>query len=199
MTPTATVPANYLHSAGFRRLSVREYHDIIKAGILTDGEPIELLEGYMVQKMARGTSHDSVMDSLDGLWPDVVPDGWFVRSQRAITLADSEPEPDYAIVRGPRSRYRTTHPTPSDVGLVVEISASSLLIDTSDKARIYAAAGVPVYWVVNLPDRRVEVFTDPDPSAGRFRNRVEFQAGDSVPVVLDGTAVGSIAVAAILP
>lgn len=199
MTPTAAVPANYLHSAGFRRLSVREYHDIIKAGILTDGEPIELLEGYMVQKMARGTSHDSIMDSLDGRWPGIVPEEWFVRSQRAITLADSEPEPDYAIVRGPRSRYRTSHPAPSDIGLLVEISASSLLIDTSDKARIYAAAGVPVYWVVNIPDRKVEVFSEPESATGRFRSRVEFLVGDSVPVILDGTAVGSIAVADILP
>ncbi len=199
MTPTASVPANYLHSAGFRRLSVREYHDIIKAGIITDGEPIELLEGYMVRKMARGTSHDSVMDTLDGLWPRVVTSEWFVRSQRAITLADSEPEPDYAIVRGPRSRYRTSHPTPADIGLVVEISASSLLIDTSDKARIYAAAGVPVYWVVNIPDRKVVVFGDPDPTGGGFRTRDEFQTGNAVPVVLDGTAVGSILVADILP
>lgn len=196
----ASVTPTYLSRATFRRFSVDEYHRMIRGGILATGEPYELLEGYMVQKMSRGPTHDDVMDRLDGVLPSLVPADWFVRSQRAVTLGDSEPEPDYAVVRGPRGRYRNAHPLPADVGLLVEVSDSSLGIDVDDKTRIYARAGIAVYWVVNIPDRRIEVFTDPDPSADppAYRARRLHHPGDNVQVTLDGTTVGSIAVSDML-
>lgn len=83
---------------------------MIKAGILMDGEPIELLEGWMVKKTSHGCPHDNGMDAIDVLLPGLLPPEWFVRCQRAITLSDNEPEPDYAIVRGPRGGYREITP-----------------------------------------------------------------------------------------
>ena len=111
-TPAAPpVPApEFLENAGFRRFTVDEYHRMIQQGILAHGEPVELLEGWMVKKMSHGTPHDSAMDTLEGLLLGLLPSGWFPRSQRAVTLADSEPEPDLAVVRGPRGRYRDAHP-----------------------------------------------------------------------------------------
>lgn len=198
---TATAPPTpapeFLENAGFRQFSVDEYHRMIEAGILVDGEPIELLEGWMVKKRSHGAPHDSSMDAFEGLLPALVPPDWFVRCQRAVTLSDSEPEPDYAVVRGPRTRYRTGHPTPPDIGLVVEFAVSSLRIDRVGKARIYARAGIPAYWVVNVVDRVIEVYTQPSGPADQpgYAQRTDYPVGTSVPVVLDGTTVGTITVA----
>jgi Uma2 family endonuclease len=189
MTPTLTSPG-FLSYAAFRRFSLDEYHRMIAGGILTDGEPFELLDGYMVRKMARGTPHDNALDELEGLLGPLLPAGWFLRGQRAATLPPSEPEPDLAVVRGPRGRYKAAHPGPADIGLLVEVADSSLQIDRTDKQVIYAAAGVPVYWVVSIPDRQVEVYARP--AAAGYLARDLYPVGRDVPVVLDGTDIGSI-------
>ncbi len=200
---TATVPQvpGFSSSATFRQFTIDQYHHMIRTGVLPEGEPVELLEGYMVQKMARGTPHDSTLDGLEGALPPLLPSGWFCRGKRALTILNSEPEPDLAVVRGPRNRYLARHPLPADVGLLVEVSASSLDIDRLDKARIYARAGIPAYWVVNLVDRVVEVFTRPSgpADAPAYGKRDDYKPGDAVPVVLDGVEVGRVAVSEVMP
>src|SRR5579872_6769024 len=123
-----------------RRFTVAEYHHMIRTGLLTEDDPVELLEGWLVPKMGCNVPHDlaieRVMETIRALAP-----GWRIRGQSAITLADSEPEPDVAVVRGPIPVQATHHPSPSDIALVVEVADSSLL----DKARIYARANIPVY------------------------------------------------------
>ncbi|MFO0822442.1 MAG: Uma2 family endonuclease [Gemmataceae bacterium] len=195
-TPTPT----FLTNASFRRFSVGEYHKLIDTGVLVDGEPYELLEGYLVLKMSRGTPHDEAMDFLDAVLMPLIPANWYVRSQRSITLSDSEPEPDYAVVRGRRMHNRGHHPLATELGLVIEVSDSSLPIDRTDKARIYARAGIPVYWIVNVQDKVVEVLTLPSGPCElpAYAQRDEYPIGTSVPVVLDGNTVGSIAVADIM-
>ncbi len=190
----------FAEGAGFRPFTIDEYHQMIRAGILIDGEPIELLEGWMIKKMSHGTPHDSSMDAFEGLLPTLLPSDWFMRCQRAVTLDDSEPEPDYAIVRGPRTRYRDAHPGPSDIGLVVEVSHSSLRVDRVGKARIYARAGIPVYWVVNVVDKVIEVYTQPSgpTETPAYAQRDDYPVGTAVPVVLDGNTVGTITVAEVV-
>jgi Uma2 family endonuclease len=104
------------------------------------------------------------------------------------------------VIRGPRARNRGHHPFAADVGLVIEVSGSSLPIDRGDKARIYARAGIPVYWVVNVVDKIVEVFTQPSgpTDAPAYAQRDDYPVGTAVPVVLDGNTVGSIPVADIM-
>ncbi|MBY0460812.1 MAG: Uma2 family endonuclease [Gemmataceae bacterium] len=199
--PLPLMPASeFAECAGFRPFTIDEYHQMIRAGILLDGEPVELLEGWMIKKMSHGTPHDSVMDALEGALLPLLPADWFARCQRAVTLGNSEPEPDYAVVRGPRTRYRDAHPGPADIGLVVEVSDSSLRIDRVGKGRIYARAGIPVYWVVNVPDKQVEVYTQPagaDESAA-YGQYDTYAVGTAAPVALGGTTVGTIAVADVL-
>ena len=106
-----------------------------------------------------------------------------------------------AICRGDETAYLVRHPNPADVGLLIEVADSSLLRDQRDKTRIYARAGIAIYWIINLVDRRIEVYGQPSgsvaiPSYGAFQT---FQTGDSVPVVLDGATTGSVAVADLLP
>lgn len=124
-----------------------------------------------------------------------------MRVQSAITTLDSEPEPDFAIVPGPAERYLAHHPYAVDISVLIEVSDSSLSHDRNDKGRIYAHAGIVCYWIVNLVDRQVEVYTDPTgPDADpRFRQQQDYRPGDAVPLVIDGSGVGRVAVNDLLP
>ena len=126
---------------------------------------------------------------------------WRVRVQLPITLSASEPEPDGVIVRGNRRAYDQRHPLAAEVALVVEVADSSLRLDREVKGPIYARAGIPIYWIVNLPEALVEVYTLPsgpgdDP---KYAERQDYTAGDSIPLILDGQLVASLSVADILP
>jgi|SRR5579884_1059199 len=201
MTPAIAAPLSIPAVLSLRRLSVDEYLRLIEAGILANAEKLELLNGYMVEKVSRNPPHDLVLGLTEDAILALLPGGWFRRSQSSVTTPDSVPEPDIAIVRGQRRDYTGRHPGPQDLALVVEVADSSLAQDRTVKGPIYASAGVPVYWIVNIPDRRVEVHSDPTGPAAvpSYRQRSDFGEQDSVPLVLDGAEVGRIAVRDLLP
>jgi Uma2 family endonuclease len=196
----APAPSSASHQS-LRRFSVAEYRRMIETGILDEDDRVELLEGYVVLKTPRNPPHDSRIQRLQKRFYRLLPPGWDVRSQSAITLSDSEPEPDLAVVRGDDTLYQTRHPAPADIGLLVEVAESTLDRDRADKGRIYARAGVPIYWIVNLIDKCLEVYTQPSgPTAtSGYVQRQDYGAGDSVPLVLDGVTVATIAAAELLP
>src|SRR5439155_18477850 len=171
-----------------RQFSVDEFHRMIDAGILGEDERVELLEGWLVAKMVHNPRHDAMIDSAREAIQNRVPSTWRVRVQSAITTDDSEPEPDLAVVIGPASRYKAAHPRPSDVGLIVEVADSSIRLDRGLKLRLYARAQIATYWIINLQDRCVEVYTDPTgPTATpdyRGRNVVVASAKLPLPQVL---------------
>ncbi|HEY7311695.1 MAG TPA: Uma2 family endonuclease [Gemmataceae bacterium] len=184
-----------------RRFTVDEYHRMMHNGILAAGDPCELLDGWIVPKMTRSPLHGLALGFAEDEIERRLPTGWFRRSQSAVTTTESEPEPDLAVVRGRRRDYNTQHPTPANTGLVVEIADSSLAQDRGVKGPLYARAAIPVYWIVNLVDRTLEVYTDPtgpDPAPG-YRQRQDYLAGNLVPLVLDGIEIDRIAVADLLP
>ena len=201
MTTLTTPPATYGQDASIARFSVARYQRMVEQGILTADDKVELLENYVVLKMPRNPRHDNAVDRIaEALFP-VKPAGWRLRIQSAIALGDSQPEPDFALARGTAADFEVRHPAPADIGLLIEVADSSLLRDQRDKTRIYARAGIPVYWIINLVDRRVEVYTQPSgptavPAYGAFQT---YQPGDAVPLVLDGAAVGSVPAADLLP
>ena len=184
--------------AGFRRFSPFEYNELAKIGILTESDDLELLEGYLVHKMVRNAPHDGTIDSLMDILFPMMPGGWRVRVQQAVTLRDSVPEPDLAVVRRKGVGYKQGHPAPADIAIAIEVSDSSLDSDRADKCRIYARAGIPVYWIVNLVDNQIEVYTSPigDPTP-EYRVRTDRHPGDDIDVILDGRTVGSVSVAAV--
>lgn len=196
----AALTRYYLQQCAFRKFTLDEYHKMIDLGILKSGEPYELLEGNLVRKMSHGTAHDHVMDLLEGVFQLLAFGNWFVRCQRAVSLSPSAPEPDYAVVRGPRTRYASAHPGPADIGLIIEVSDTSLLIDRHDKGSIYARAGLPIYWVVNVADKVIEVYTQPtgQGEAAGYAKHDDYAIGASAPIVLDGNTIGSIAVAEVM-
>ena len=197
ITPTLGLPPPF----PVHRLTVDQYHRIIQAEILTENDRVELLDGWIVPKMPHNPTHDGAIDKSHDAILDVLPAGWRIRTQEAITTPDSEPEPDLAVVPKPADRFVRRHPTPADIGLLVEISDSTLDFDRNSKGPSYARAGIVIYWIVNLVDRRVEVYTDPTgpDAAPHFRTRQDYAANARVPVFIAGVEVGTVAVADLLP
>ncbi len=183
------------------RFSVAHYHAMIQAGILTEDDPVELLEGWLVTKMPKNPKHRIATRLVRQALESIVAPGWYVDSQEPLTTADSEPEPDGMVVRSETRQYLNRHPGPQDVTLVVEVADSSLQRDRSLKKRLYAAAGIPVYWIVNLTDGQLEVYTDPSGPAEQpdYRQQRNYGSADTVPVVIEAREVGHIAVRDLLP
>lgn len=193
----AATPLTYGHDASIARFSVAAYHRIVASGALTSEDKVELLENYLVRKMPHNPPHDSTIQRMLRPLLRSLPGGWDVRVQSAITLSDSEPEPDFAIVRGSSADYEGHHPFASDVGLVIEVADTSLSRDRHDKGRIYANASIPNYWVVNLLDRRIEAYSGAE-AAAEYAASQFYHVGDAIPVVLDGASVAVIPVAELL-
>ena len=183
------------------RYTVAEYHNLIELGAFATDERFELIEGWIIPKMPRNPPHDVAVDkSQDAIRP-LLPPGWRIRIQSAITTDDSEPEPDIAIVKGPPDRYGSAHPTSAEIGTLIEIADSTLKFDRGTKGRMYAAANIAVYWIVNLVDRQVEVYTNPDRAAVEpsYRSRQDYPETDSVPLVIAGQQAGLVPVRDLLP
>lgn len=187
--------------AGFHRFTVKQYHKMIADGVLTEDDRVELLEGYLVDKMPHDPIHDGTIQKINRRLVRAIPAGWEVRVQSAVTLSQSEPEPDLALVREDRNGFMNRHPGISDFGILIEVSNSTLDTDRGDKGAIYARAGLPEYWIVNVLDLQIEVFERPsgasaDPSY--TTNRI-FKRGSSIPLVLNGITVALIPVDELLP
>jgi Uma2 family endonuclease len=184
-----------------KRFTVDEYHRLINAGILTSGDRCELIDGLIVEKPVINPPHATTATRLAKRLTALLGFDTVIRSQQPITLPpDNEPEPDVAIAIGTDNDYSDRHPGPNDLLLVVEVSESTLEADQTTQLAVYARARIPVYWIVNLIDRRVEVYTQP--RAGKnptYRSRRDYGPADSVPVALAGKTAGSIPVREILP
>ena len=180
------------------RLTVDEYERLADADVLNDRE-VELISGYLVRKMTTKPPHAWTLDATRQLVQLLLPDDWYLREEKPVRIPDfDEPEPDLAIVMGTRDRYRERHPGPDDVGLLVEVADSSLAHDRGPKLAAFARSRIPIYWIINLVDRQVEVFSDPRPD-GLYSDCQIYRPGDQVPVVIARSEVGRIAVADILP
>jgi Uma2 family endonuclease len=143
-----------------RRWTRVEYDRLIEAGVFQPGEPIELLGGLLVVAEPQGDAHFTAIRLAEDALRAAFGPGWEVRPQGPIALdAESEPEPDVAVVPGSTRDYRDGHP--AHAVLVVEVAESSLRRDREEKGSLYARAGIADYWIVNLVDRVLEVFREP--------------------------------------
>lgn len=190
-----TIPSELVPQ--LRRFTVKEYHTLVQQGFFADDEAFELLRGYIVHKVSRDPIHDAVLEILAEMLRDRIPVGWRVRVQSAVTTSDSEPEPDIAVVRGRPQDHFDRHPSPSELCLAVEVANSTLVGDRVLKGPIYAESGVPVYWVVNVKERRVEAYTEP--SGGAYRQRTHYKDGENVPLSIEGLSLPPIPVSDLFP
>lgn len=178
------------------RLTVEQYHEMIQTGILTTDDAVELLEGWLITKMSKKRSHTLANQRIRQSLEKIVPPDWYVEAQEPITTADSEPEPDITVIKGKRDDYLEYQPRAENVVLVIEVSDATLQRDRTLKLRIYANARIPIYWIINLQERQIEVYTEPanaDEQASYQQQKI-YQEADTLPVVIGENEVGKIKV-----
>jgi len=137
-------------------LSVEAYHVLGEAGLIP--KDTELLYGFVYKKVSKSPVHSSLVTRFVRLLQAALPSGWLMRSEQPITCADSEPEPDVAVIRGSEEDFWNEHPKTAE--LVIEICVSNSDYDRS-KLRAYATAKVKEVWLVLVPERQIEVHRQP--------------------------------------
>ena len=182
-----------------RRFTVDEYHKLSEIGVLTENDRVELIHGWIVAKMTINPRHNyavtALMEQLLALGASAT-----VRVQQPITTSDSEPEPDVVFALGTKANYKTHNPKPSECILVAEVADTTLREDQTTKLELYAVAKIAVYWIVNLVDRRVEVYMQPKGGKNpAYKQQTNYGPNDEVPVVIGGKTLGKIAVDELLP
>lgn len=144
-----------------RRWTRAEYDRLVDLGVF-EGEPLELIDGQLVVAEPQGAYHAAAVGATADALRAALPPGWTVRVQAPVSLdAESEPEPDLAVVSGRPADYRTGHPR--QPVLVVEVAHTSLEFDRRHKSSLYARAGLRDFWIVNLVERVLELHRDPAP------------------------------------
>jgi Uma2 family endonuclease len=149
-----------------RRWTRQEYDKMVAAGIFHAEERLELVEGEIIAMTPQGSGHATAVSLVEEVLRNVMCPGYTVRVQMPLALgAESEPEPDVAMVAGSPRDYRDEHPHAAV--LVVEVADSTLAFDRQRKASLYARAGIQECWIVNLIDRCVEIYRDPSPAGSQ--------------------------------
>ena len=146
-----------------RPLTISDYHRMIETGIIHEGEHTELISGQIFNMAAKGTRHTVANTELLSELLLLLGRRAKIRCQDPISLPNhSEPEPDIVIAKLRSDNYVNSHPAPADIILVIEVADSTLNFDRNTKAPLYAAAGISEYWIVNLIDSRLEIYTKPE-------------------------------------
>jgi Uma2 family endonuclease len=205
MSTFATMPAMPTQPAGpiripspLYRMTLEKYESLIVSGVFNKRDRVHLIDGYLVTKMAESPLHSAICEIIRLALQALLLATWQLRSDKPLRIPaqSSMPEPDLVIVRGGSREYLARYPEPTDTALVVEVSLSSLDEDRA-MAEIYGKAGIAIYWIVNLVDGQVEVYSDPGPDG--YRSHEVLALGHVLSVVIDGVVIGEIPVADILP
>lgn len=196
----ATPQAQLILPARVHQWTVEEYYRMGDAGLF-EGRHVELIEGKVIDMATMLSPHATSVTLTVEAVREAFGKGWVVRNQMPLRLSEiSEPEPDVVVVAGNIRDFKDAHPATAP--LVIEVSESTLSYDSKQKASLYAKAGLPDYWIINLVQRQVEVFRRPIPDATAqygfsYGERYVYQEGDAVtPLALPKVP---IAVADLLP
>ncbi len=183
------------------RFTVDQYHAMITAGVVPEGNSLEFIHGLVVRKMPKNAAHCFASRRLGARLQAMIPPPWGHQAQDPITLTDSEPEPDHSVCLASVLEAARRHPRADEVALAAEVADSTLATDRAVKKALYASERIPVYWIVNLPERQIEVYTSPSGPGPTpdYSTRTDCRPGDEVPVVLMGVEVGRIPVSDLLP
>jgi Uma2 family endonuclease len=160
-----------------RHWTREEYERMGEQGFFRPDERVELVDGVIYEMTPQGGLHATVVWKAHEILRSSIPSGFFIRSQMPLALtADSEPEPDIAVIRGDPEDFSDRHP--EKAVLVVEVADASLFHDTGRKKSLYARAGVPDCWIFNLRKKELEV--NRDPMEGVYRSRQVLRLGEIV-------------------
>ncbi len=190
-TITSPAPATWRGLSPTRprkRWTTAEFDEMVRTGILREGGQEFLWDGEIIEPMPENRPHINALARLGRLLEARFPEADFTVNRDApLALRDGfKPQPDVIVLKGPIDRYTVRTPVPADVVLLVEIAATSYDLDSGIYLREYADRGITQYWIVNIPARRVEVYTGPY-QAGEgppgYRDRKDYAPGETVPVV----------------
>ena len=163
--------------------TVDEYHRMGEAGVFREDDRVELIDGQVVEMTPIGPRHAVCVDRLNSRLSRLVGDGAIVRVQSPVVLGQrAEPEPDVTLLRPPFEQYQEAHPGPAEIMLVIEVADTSVEHDRSIKIPLYARAGVPEVWLVNLPADRIEVYRDP--AGGSYAEVTSVSGGETLTPLL---------------
>ena len=150
-------------------------------GILAPDARVELLEGQIVDMLPIGPFHSGTVSRLLNLFARRGGDRWIVNAQNPVRLSSqSEPQPDFVLLRPRADFYTKQHPVSADVFLVVEVADSSVRFDREEKLPVYARAGIVEFWLVNLVERVIEVYREPSVAAGVYGSVARLQPGERI-------------------
>ena len=155
----ATMPATFPYASApsvqsLYRFSIEKYEELVRSGVFTKRDRLELIEGFLVAKMTQYPPHAVASELCRVRLDRMLPPGWHLRSERPLRIPSrgSMPEPDLVVTRGGIRDFAARHPEPSDVTLVIEVADSSLDDDRNLMARVYGGGGIAIYWIVNLAE-----------------------------------------------
>ena len=166
--------------------SIADYHRMIETGILAERR-VEFLEGEIIQMSPEGPLHRKTTDSVAEYLREIFQGRAKIYEAHPITLGDSEPQPDIAVVKLPTSLYDTRHPHPEEVYLLIEVADTTLEKDLEYKQITYARANIIEYWVVNVEARQLIVFQQS--SATCYQIKQTFSQGTLYPLAFPDLAV----------
>ncbi|GBF79362.1 Uma2 family endonuclease [Aphanothece sacrum] len=159
------------------KFSVEDYHKMIEYGLLNNRQ-VELINGIILEMSPEGTEQAYLGETFANHLRRLTQGFAWIREARPITISNSEPEPDIAVVRLPHSMYRSHHPYPEDIYLLIEISYSTLGFDTSEKRDTYATAEIQDYWVVDVKNKQLIVYRFP--LNGIYQNEIILSLEETV-------------------
>src|SRR5947209_11599809 len=177
-----------------RHFNVDEYYRMAAAGVFSEDDRVELIEGEIVEKNPIGSRHAACVVRLTKLLERLAGDHAIVWVQNPMQISDySEPLPDVALLKPRDDFYAQANPQPSDVLLIIEVADSSVEYDRNIKIPLYAQAGIPEVWLVNLPEGTIEIYTQPSNDSykeTRYMKRGESLASEIIPgVIIDADSV----------
>lgn len=158
--------------------SINEWHNLVESGVLA-GKSVELLDGEIARVSPEKPIHSSRIVRVADYLRNLLGDGAQVREAHSVTLDQSEPEPDIAVVSYRSNFYSDRHPHPIDIYWLIEVSSSTLALDTKIKSKIYARNGIKEYWIIDLVNSKLIVYTQP--LGEQYTKVVELDSGSVSP------------------
>ncbi len=202
---TETVPETETQTgSGLYRMTAESFFRAVDANVFPEKDRVFLRNGRISAKTSRSLSYSATTECLRAAIVPVIPAGWSFWLKSLILGHDlSVPRPDLCIIRGRAQDYfqRGSFPKADEIALVVEVAESSLAEDRGEALADYAKANLPVYWIVNLVDWQVEVYTGPEivGETARYTTREVYPVGREVPVLIEGVEVARVPAGSILP
>lgn len=162
------------------RFTVDDYHRMAEAGILKPGAKVELIDGEIVDMLPIGPFHSGSVYRLTRGFTQKADGRWLVASQGPLQLGESDmPEPDVMLLRPSEDDYTSRHPVAGDVFLVIEVADSSLTFDQNVKLPLYARAGIEEVWILNVPQKQIEIYRQPQFMA--YESKTILRTGEAAP------------------